>query len=39
MNAGFGNELNTVVQSLYTGQSADQAAAKLDSWWNDNAGQ
>lgn len=39
VNAGFGNELNTVVQSLYTGQSADQAAAKLDSWWNDNAGQ
>ncbi|MGW1208041.1 ABC transporter substrate-binding protein [Streptomyces sp. NPDC002499] len=39
VNAGFGNELNTVVQSLYTGQSADQAASKLDSWWNDNAGQ
>ncbi|WP_103888936.1 ABC transporter substrate-binding protein [Actinacidiphila yanglinensis] len=39
VNAGFGNELNTVVQSLYTGQSADKAAAKLDSWWNANAGQ
>lgn len=39
VNAGFGNELNTVVQSLYTGKSADEAAAKLDSWWNDNAGQ
>ncbi|MFC1412637.1 ABC transporter substrate-binding protein [Streptacidiphilus sp. N1-12] len=39
VNAGFGNELNTVVQSLYTGQSADQAAAKLDAWWDANAGQ
>ena len=39
VNAGFGNELNTVVQSLYTGKSADQAAATLDTWWNANAGQ
>jgi ABC-type glycerol-3-phosphate transport system substrate-binding protein len=39
VNAGFGNELNTVVQSLYTGQSAAQAAAKLDAWWDANAGQ
>ncbi|MFJ4633879.1 ABC transporter substrate-binding protein [Streptomyces sp. NPDC088847] len=38
-NAGFGNELNTVVQSLYTGESADKAVAKLDAWWNANAGQ
>jgi ABC-type glycerol-3-phosphate transport system substrate-binding protein len=39
VNAGFGNELNTVVQSLYTGKTADQAAATLDTWWNANAGQ
>lgn len=39
VNAGFGNELNTAVQSLYTGESADKAVSKLDSWWNANAGQ
>lgn len=39
VNSGFGNELNTVVQSLYTGKTADQAAAALDSWWDANAGQ
>lgn len=39
VNSGFGNELNTVVQSLYTGKTADQAAATLDSWWDANADQ
>ncbi|MFD9740806.1 ABC transporter substrate-binding protein [Umezawaea sp. NPDC059074] len=37
INSGFGNQLNTVVQSLYTGQSASQAAAELDTWWDANA--
>ncbi|QUQ72471.1 ABC transporter substrate-binding protein [Kutzneria sp. CA-103260] len=36
VNSGFGNELNTVVQSLYTGQNAAQATAALDSWWDAN---
>jgi hypothetical protein len=39
VNSGFGNELNTVVQSLYTGKTAAQAAAALDSWWVANANQ
>jgi len=39
VNSGFGNELNTVVQSLYTGKTAAQAAAALDSWWDANATQ
>jgi multiple sugar transport system substrate-binding protein/raffinose/stachyose/melibiose transport system substrate-binding protein len=38
INSGFGNELDTVVQSLYTGQSGKQAAAALDTWWDANAG-
>jgi multiple sugar transport system substrate-binding protein/raffinose/stachyose/melibiose transport system substrate-binding protein len=37
VNSGFGNELDTVVQSLYTGTSAKQAAATLDTWWDANA--
>jgi multiple sugar transport system substrate-binding protein/raffinose/stachyose/melibiose transport system substrate-binding protein len=39
VNSGFGNELNTVAQSLYTGKTAAQAASALDSWWSANAGQ
>jgi multiple sugar transport system substrate-binding protein/raffinose/stachyose/melibiose transport system substrate-binding protein len=39
VNSGFSNELNTVVQSLYTGKTAAQAAAALDSWWAANAAQ
>jgi ABC-type glycerol-3-phosphate transport system substrate-binding protein len=38
-NSAFGNEENTVVQSLYTGTSAAQAAAQLDTWWDANATQ
>lgn len=36
LDAAFGNELNTVVQSLYTGTSAADAAAQLDTWWDAN---
>jgi ABC-type glycerol-3-phosphate transport system substrate-binding protein len=36
INSGFSNQLNTVVQSLYTGQSAAQATSALDSWWDAN---
>ncbi|MDK0517742.1 extracellular solute-binding protein [Streptomyces sp. ML-6] len=32
--AGFGDELNKQVQSLYTGASAEDAAEGLDKWWN-----
>ncbi|MGW2181873.1 ABC transporter substrate-binding protein [Streptomyces sp. NPDC001732] len=32
--AGFGDELNKQVQSLYTGASAEDAAEGLDTWWN-----
>ncbi|WP_431279569.1 ABC transporter substrate-binding protein [Leifsonia poae] len=35
----FGNQLNTVVQSLYTGTSATDAASGLDTWWDANANQ
>jgi multiple sugar transport system substrate-binding protein/raffinose/stachyose/melibiose transport system substrate-binding protein len=38
-NSAFGNEENTVVQSLYTGTSAADAAAQLDTWWDANANQ
>lgn len=37
INPGFGNQLNTVVQSLYTGTSGKDAAKDLDTWWNANA--
>ncbi|MFZ4895419.1 ABC transporter substrate-binding protein [Plantibacter sp. Mn2098] len=36
INSGFGNELNTAVQSLYTGKSGKEAAAALDEWWDAN---
>ncbi|WP_194910965.1 ABC transporter substrate-binding protein [Catenulispora rubra] len=39
VNTGFGNQLDTIVQSLYTGKTADQATAALDSWWDANADQ
>ncbi|MFF7361795.1 extracellular solute-binding protein [Streptomyces sp. NPDC008125] len=32
--AGFSDELNTQIQSLYTGTSAKDAARGLDKWWN-----
>ncbi|MFF3393480.1 ABC transporter substrate-binding protein [Streptomyces sp. NPDC002669] len=32
--AGFSDELNKQVQSLYTGASAQDAAEGLDQWWN-----
>ncbi|MGW1225606.1 ABC transporter substrate-binding protein [Streptomyces sp. NPDC001478] len=32
--AGFSDELNKQVQSLYTGSSATKAAEGLDKWWN-----
>ncbi|WP_285564519.1 extracellular solute-binding protein [Streptomyces sp. RTGN2] len=32
--AGFSDELNKQVQSLYTGSSASGAADGLDKWWN-----
>ncbi|MET9917540.1 ABC transporter substrate-binding protein [Streptomyces sp. NPDC059605] len=32
--AGFSDELNKQVQSLYTGASAEDAAEGLDKWWN-----
>ncbi|MFF8691239.1 ABC transporter substrate-binding protein [Streptomyces sp. NPDC015144] len=32
--AGFSDELNKQVQSLYTGSSASDAAKGLDKWWN-----
>ncbi|MFB7915839.1 ABC transporter substrate-binding protein [Streptomyces sp. NPDC056061] len=32
--AGFSDELNKQVQSLYTGASAADAAEGLDKWWN-----
>lgn len=35
--AGFGDQLGKDVQSLYTGSSAADAAASLDSWWKSNA--
>jgi ABC-type glycerol-3-phosphate transport system substrate-binding protein len=38
-NSAFGNEENTIVQSLYTGTSAAAAAAQLDTWWDANANQ
>ncbi|MET9262254.1 extracellular solute-binding protein [Amycolatopsis sp. NPDC004079] len=31
---GYTTELNTQVQSLYTGSSAQQVAEGLDKWWN-----
>lgn len=36
--AGFSDQLNKDVQSLYTGSTAEAAAADLDSWWKTNAG-
>ena len=39
LNPAFGNQLNVVVQSLYTGTSAKDAAAGLDTWWDANANQ
>lgn len=36
LDPAFGNQLNTVVQSLYTGTSAADAAAQLDTWWDAN---
>jgi multiple sugar transport system substrate-binding protein/raffinose/stachyose/melibiose transport system substrate-binding protein len=35
--AGFADQLNLEVQSLYTGTSAADATANLDSWWKSNA--
>ncbi|MFE7711716.1 ABC transporter substrate-binding protein [Streptomyces sp. NPDC057486] len=32
--AGFSDELNKQIQSLYTGTSAKDAAGGLDKWWN-----
>ncbi|MFD6534373.1 ABC transporter substrate-binding protein [Streptomyces sp. NPDC060184] len=32
--AGFSDELNKQIQSLYTGTSAKDAARGLDKWWN-----
>ncbi|MGW4733040.1 ABC transporter substrate-binding protein [Streptomyces shenzhenensis] len=32
--AGFSDELNKQIQSLYTGASAQDAAGGLDKWWN-----
>ncbi|MFD7868828.1 sugar-binding protein, partial [Streptomyces sp. NPDC059783] len=32
--AGFSDELNKQVQSLFTGSSASKAAEGLDKWWN-----
>ncbi|WP_299538018.1 ABC transporter substrate-binding protein [uncultured Streptomyces sp.] len=31
---GFSSELNTQIQSLYTGSSAEDVAKGLDKWWN-----
>ncbi|WLQ38696.1 extracellular solute-binding protein [Streptomyces laculatispora] len=35
--AGFPDELNTQVQSMYLGTSADRVAGAMDKWWSANA--
>ena len=32
---GFGAELNTLVQGLYLGETAESVTAALDAWWTD----